>query len=225
MPQPEAWTLRQKIIGVLLRLARLEAGKSLKECGQVLDLSSGVVSSIERGKRGISLPELELLAYYLGVSLDHFFNNQITLSSPSPEEVPGAEVLTLRQRIIGVLLRQARLDMDLSQAELAKRVGLPKSRLSQYEQGEKPIPLVELEELAGALDVPLSHFLDEGVGPVGEQQQREKEWRQFAALPPEVRAFVVQPVNLSYLQLAMRLSDVPAGGLRDIAASLLDITF
>ena len=45
MAQPEKWTLRQKIIGVLLRQARLEVGKTLKECGQVLGFSSGVVSA------------------------------------------------------------------------------------------------------------------------------------------------------------------------------------
>lgn len=225
MPQLEAWTLRHKIIGVLLRHARLEAGKSLKECGQVLGVSSGIISSFERGKRGISLPEMELLAYYLGVPLDHLLNNGMVSSGHPLEELPGEEVLALRHRIIGTLLRQARLDLDLSQVELAKRVGLPKGRLSQYEQGEKPIPLAELEALARALEVPLTHFLDEGVGPVGEQQLREKEWQQFAELPPDVRAFVLQPVNLSYLRLAMRLSGVQADELRNIAASLLDITF
>ncbi len=224
MPQPEAWTIRQKIIGVLLRQTRLEAGKSLKECGQVLGLSSGVLSAIERGERGISLPELELIAYYLGVPLEHLLNNQTAPPSPTPEELPGQEVLMLRHRIIGALLRQARSAVDLSQAELAGRVGLPKSRLSQYELGEKPIPLVELEELAKVLEVPLTHFLDEGLGPIGEQQQLAREWRQFSELPPAVRTFVLQPVNWSYLQLAMRLSQVPANGLRDIAASLLDIT-
>lgn len=224
MPQPETWTIRQKIIGVLLRQARLEAGKSLKQCGQVLGLSSGVLSTVERGERGISLPELELIAYYLGVPLEHLINNQTAPPSPAPEELPGQEVLMLRHRIIGALLRQARSAMDLSQAELAERVGMPKSRLSQYELGEKPIPLVELEELAKALEVPLSHFLDEGGGPIGEQQRRMREWRQFSELPPAVRTFVLQPANLSYLQLAMRLSQVPASGLRDIAASLLDIT-
>ena len=231
MLQPEAGRIRQKIIGVLLRQARLETGKSLKECGQVLGLSSSVVSAIEHGERAISLPELELIAFYLGVPLDHFLDSQATPASPTPfrrtqraEELPGAEVLMLRHRIIGARLRQARLDLDLSQAELAGQVGLPKGRLSGYELGEKPIPLAELEQMAKVLEVPLAHFLDEGVGPVGERQRREREWRQFAELPPAVRAFVLQPVNLGYLQLAMHLSEVPASRLREIAASLLDIT-
>jgi transcriptional regulator with XRE-family HTH domain len=225
MPQPEAWTLRQKIIGVLLRQARLEAGKTLKECGQVLGFSSGVVSAIEHGKRAISLPELELLAYYLSVPVDYFLDNGNAPSDPSLEELPSEEVLMLRHRIIAALLNQTRSEQGLSQRELAEMAGLSKRRLSQYEQGQTPIPLVELEAMAKALDVPLTYFLDEGIGPVGEHQQHEREWRQFAELPPDVRAFVLEPVNLSYLRMAMHLSQVPADGLRNIAASLLDITF
>jgi transcriptional regulator with XRE-family HTH domain len=224
MPQPDAWTLRQKITGVLLRQARLAAGKSLKECGEIVGFSSSALSAIERGKRSISLPELELLAYYLGVSLNELLNDQKPSSSPPAETLPRAELLMLRHRIIGALLRQARFEQDLTQAELAKKVGVSKRRLSQYELGQKPVPIVELEVLAETLGMPLTHFLDEGIGPIGEQQQREKEWQQFVTLPPEVRTFVLQPTNLSYVQLAMQLSAVPADGLRNIAASLLDIT-
>lgn len=225
MSQSEAWTIRQKIIGVLLRQARQEAGKSLKECGQVLRLSSSVISAIEHGKRGISLPEIELLAYYLEVPLEQLLDGETGSARTPIEELPGAEILELRHRIIGALLRQARQAMDFSRAEMATQVGLPQSRLAQYERGQKPIPVVELEALATVLAVPLTHFLDEQVGSVGEQQRLERDWRQFGKLPSDVRAFVLEPANLSYLQLAMSLSAVPAHGLRDIAASLLEITF
>ena len=83
----------------------------------------------------------------------------------------------------------------------------------------------DLAAIAEVLELPLSYFLDEGVGPVGERQQREKEWRLFVDLDAEVRAFVLEPANRSYLQLAMSLSDIPADGLRNIAANLLEITF
>jgi len=225
MPQKEAWAIRQKIAGVLLRQTRLDAGKSLKECAQILGLSTGKVSAIEHGRRAISLPELEVLAYYYGVTLDHLLNGTGKTPRTQAEELPSAELLALRHRIVGALLRQARLDMDLNQAELSTQLGVSKRRLSQYELGERPIPLVELEAMADIFEVALTHFMDEGIGPVGEQQQREKEWQQFSKLPPEVRAFVLEPTNLNYLQLAMSLSAVPADRLRNIAASLLDITF
>ena len=225
MPQQEAWTLRQRITGVLLRQARLDSGKTLKDCGQVLGLSSSTLSAIEHGRRGISLPELEMLAYYLEVPLDQLLNSGAEPTRASIETLASEELLALRHRIVGALLRRVRLEQDLNQAELAGRVGVPRRRLSEYELGEKPIPLVELEAMAEILEVPLAYFLDEGVGPIGEQQRREREWQRFSQLPPDVRAFVLVPTNLGYLQLAMSLSAVPAEGLRRIAASLLEITF
>jgi transcriptional regulator with XRE-family HTH domain len=152
-------------------------------------------------------------------------NNRDESSFELDEDLPSEDVLALRQRIIGTSLRQARRELDIPQSKLAELVGIPKGRMSKYEQGEKPIPIVELEAIAEALELPLNHFLDEGVGPVGERQQQEKEWRLFADLSPEVRAFILEPANRSYLQLAMSLSDIPADGLRNIAANLLEITF
>lgn len=224
MPEKEASTLRQKITGVLLRQARLDAGKTLKECGQVLGLSSSAVSAMEHGRRPISLPELEVLAFYLGAPLEHLLDGDSEAAHVSVESMPSEELLALRHRIVGALLRQARLDLDLSQAELAKTIGVPASRISQYELGEKPIPLVDLEAIAQILEIPLTHFLDEGIGPTGKQQQFDREWRRFGNLPPDVRSFIVEPTNLDYIKLAMSLSAVSADKLRSIAASLLEIT-
>jgi transcriptional regulator with XRE-family HTH domain len=224
MPENEVWTIRQKITGVLLRQARLDTGKSLKECGQAVGLSSSALSAIEHGRRAISLPELEMLAYYLEVPLEQLLNGSSESQQTPIEALPSNELLALRHRIIGAVLRQARVDQDLNQAELAEKVGVSKRRLSQYELGERPIPLVELEAMAEALDIPIARFLDEGVGPIGEQQQVEREWQQFVKLPPEIRTFVLEPTNLGYVKLAMSLSAAPADRLRDIAASLLDIT-
>ncbi len=224
MPENEARILRQKITGVLVRQARVDAGKSLKDCGLVLGLTSGAISAIEYGRRAISLPEIEMLAYYFGVPLEYFLDGGTEAANTPAEELPSEELLKLRHRIVGASLRQARLNLDLSQSELSKSIGVSKRKLSQYELGETPIPLVELEAMTEILQVPLAYFLDEGVGPVGEEQQRQREWRRFSDLSPEVRSFVLEPANQAYLQLAMSLSAVPADRLRNIAASLLDIT-
>jgi transcriptional regulator with XRE-family HTH domain len=224
MAKEEVWTIRQKITGVLLRQARTNAGKSLKECGQVLGLSSSTLSAIEHGRRPISLPELELLAYYLGASLDSFLNGNSEPAATPIEELPIDEWLSLRHRIVGALLRQARLELDLTQAEVAERLGISDSQLSEYELGESPIPLVELEAMAEILDVPVSHFLDVAIGPIGEHQQLNAQWKQFVELPLDTRAFVLEPSNMDYLRVAMSLSAVPAEKLRKIAASLLEIT-
>lgn len=223
MTRQGAQAIRNKILGVLLRQARMNAGKSLKECAELLDVSPGIISAYEKGENEISLPEIEILAYFLDTGLEFFLDKQ---SAPKPAaSLPGASVLTVRHRIIGVKLRQARLSINMSQKDLADQINIPTSRLSQYERGLKSIPLVELEEIAQALEVPLGYFLDQGVGTVGKQQQRETDWKRFNEMPVELRDFVLEPVNRRYIQVAMRLSQVPTEGLRNIAAGLLDITF
>ncbi len=49
-------TLRNKIIGVLLRDARLRAGKTLQDCAAVLDCSPGTITQFELGRKPLSPP-------------------------------------------------------------------------------------------------------------------------------------------------------------------------
>jgi transcriptional regulator with XRE-family HTH domain len=139
--------------------------------------------------------------------------------------VPLQEVLALRHRIVGALLRKARMEADVSQKELAQVLNCSSKRLSSYEYGERPIPLAELELLAQHLHLPLEYFLDNQEGPVGEWQRQQEAWCRFQELPEEIREFIVQPINVRYLEVAMKLSQMPAGGLRAIAEGLLDITY
>ena len=79
--------------------------------------------------------------------------------------------------------------------------------------------------LARELNLPLEYFLDSQEGSVGEWQREQDMWRRFRELPQEVQEFVVQPINIRYLEVAMRLAEMPVGGLRGIAEGLLDITY
>ncbi len=225
MINEETRAIRRKIIGVLLRQARLEAGKSLKECAAFLGISSSTLSAYEHGRREISLPELELLAYLLKVPLEYFLDVEPeNPDRPSETISSGADLLLVRQRIVGALLRQARQDAGISQKELAQVIGCSPGRIAQYEYGQRPIPILELEAIANFLGLSLSYFQDEETGPVAKQLRLYREWRQFQQLPPEVRAFVLDPLNRHYIEVARQLSEMPAGALRDLAAGLLEIT-
>lgn len=122
-------------------------------------------------------------------------------------------------------MRQARLEAGLSQKELAKVAGCSTSRLSAHEHGEQSIPLAQLELLAQYLHLPLEYFLDDQEGPVGEWHRQQDVWRRLRELPREVQEFVILPINIKYLEVAMKLAQMPAGGLRAIAEGLLDITY
>lgn len=220
----EKLILRNRVIGLLLRDARERAEKTKRECATALGVSTGTITAYEEGRKPISLPELEVLAYALDTLVERFWERDPKLA-PEEEPLPLQEVLALRHRIVGALLRQARLDADISQKELAEVLSCSTGRLSSYEYGKRPIPLAELEVLAQHLNLPLKYFLDTQEGPIGEWNRREENLRYFCELSKEIQEFVSRPINIRYLEVAMRLAEMPVGGLRDIAEGLLDITY
>ncbi len=131
--------LRKKILGLRIRQARLNSGLTLKEVGQALGISVGLISEIEFGRRDATLPQLEVMALLFRVPIAYFWSEEPL------EEVersfPTIEAIALRQRIIGVLLRQARTEAGHSQKDLANLLGVPASRISDYELGRAESPL------------------------------------------------------------------------------------
>jgi len=225
-PASDVLTIRRKIIGVLLQGARLRSGKSKKECAEAIDVSVAAITQFEEGRKDIALPQLELLAYALNVPVSTFFKDkdQDKLVSEEPA-LPIEQVMQLRQRIIGVLLRQARTEAGNSQKEIAEALGISARRIAQYEYGHRPMPVAELQQIADYLRLPITYFLDEGVGRVGQREQLQSQFERFSELPDDVRAFVSRYINLPYLRVAIRISDMDADRIRKIAEGLLDITY
>lgn len=215
-------TLRDRIIGVLLRHTRRQDGRTKAECADALGVSANTIDAYEEGRKPISLPELEVLGYVLDTPVVDFLEREPELRARADGSDSQA-ILRLRQRIIGVLLRQARLDCGMSQEELAELLGCSSKRIADYEHSKRPIPVTELEALARHLDVPLEHFLDGEKGPVGEWHRQERIDRNFHGLPTELQMFVTNPVNIKYLELAVKLSEMPVSKLRGIAEGLLEI--
>jgi transcriptional regulator with XRE-family HTH domain len=216
--------LRNRIIGVLLRDARRRAGRTKAECADAIGVSPRTIDAYEEGRTPISLPELEVLGYVLGTPIDRFWESEPKLEAE--EDSPDLQaMLKLRNRIIGVLLRQARLEADMTQQGLAEILDCSPSRISDYERAEQPIPVVELEVLGRHLGLPMGYFLDGQEGTVGAWHRRQARDRRFHELPESVQAFVVKPVNVKFIEVAMRLSEMSASKLRGIAEGLLEITY
>lgn len=218
--------MRAKILGVLLKDARLASDKSLKECADALGCSASQYTAYEAGHKSPSLPELELLAFFLDTPLTHFWGNQAKSEAEErgPAQLPAAALTSLRDRIIGAQLRKARTNARIRLKDLANALGLTPGRLSAYEFGEKSIPLPELEAIASRLNLSVEDLF-ETRGPVGEWDSARRALERLQQLPPDLREFVTQPMNESYLRLAHRLSQLPTDRLRGIAESLLDITY
>ncbi len=218
-------TIRTKKLGVLIRDARLTARRSVQDCAEALGIRKGLFRSYEEGERSPSLPELEALVYYLGLPLDHFWSKEIKSTSTSPiKNIDLSKLMTIRQRKIGALLRQERMNASMSIRNLANKTGIAGARIKAYELGESPIPLPELEVLVAALGGRVESFFDRH-GPIGQWMLSEEAVREFLELPLELRQFVATPVNRPYLELAMKLSSMSRDKLRAVAENLLDITY
>lgn len=57
------------------------------------------------------------------------------------------------------LLRQIRLDANLTQHQLAEKIGQTQSYVSKYENGEQRLDLIELEAVCKAAGTSLTDFV------------------------------------------------------------------
>lgn len=222
---PSALTIRAKILGTLIRDARQARGRAVEECAQVVGVTPEVFEAFELGEQMISLPELELISYFLDAPLDNFWEKEPTIATDYPKQFSNREqLLRLRNRMIGAQLRQARLEANLSPEELAEKTEISVERIKAYEVGREAVPLPELEAVSGILQRSIREFQDEH-GPVGEWNARQRALRDFMALPLELQVFVSRPINRPYLELALRLNDMSVDKLRGVAEGLLEITY
>ena len=213
---------RAKMLGNLIKEARDHAGRSTEECADVLRLSAETYVAAEAGEHPISLPDLEVLSLYLNVPMGYFWGSETLIEKP---HVDYMNMVALRHRVIGVLLRQHRLKGKRSVQELAEELDVPVTQIEAYESGSQPIPYLHLEALGRFLEVSVSSFLDADRGPLGRHEAELRLLRQFGELSPEMQAFLANPQNMIYLETAQRLSKMNVTKLRQIAESILEITW
>lgn len=219
----ESYRLRGKMLGVLLRDARLGAARTVEDCARLLRVAPAVIESWEYGEAVPSLPQLELLAYYLDVPVSHFWSTETLKSGHGEKMDVQHEYLSLRDRMIGALLRQAREEVGLSEDQLSDMTNISVEQITHYELGELSIPMHELSVLSGSVKRNLSYFL-ESSSQIGELLATREVWKHFANLPEEMRAFAADPKNVGFLDIALMFSRMPTERLRQIGASILDIT-
>lgn len=219
----ESYRIRGKMLGVLLRDARVSAARTVEDCARLLHVTNAEIEAWEFGDLVPTLPQLELLAYYLDVPISHFWGGEATQSSRSGYEHNQPEYVTLRNRMIGALLRQAREEGGVSLEELSASSGLSIQQITRYELGEEAPPMHELSVLAGGVKQNISYFL-ESSSQIGNLLALRESWKHFAELPDDIRKFAADPTNIGFIHIAVMLSQMPADRLRQVGASILDIT-
>lgn len=67
----------------------------------------------------------------------------------------------MKKSRLAALLRQVRLDANLTQSQLAEKIGQTQSYVSKYENGEQRLDLIELEAVSKAVGISLTNFVEQ----------------------------------------------------------------
>jgi transcriptional regulator with XRE-family HTH domain len=217
--------IRMKKLAIMISDARRVSRRSGEECAAVMGASTGEFQSFERGKAAPSLPQLEALAFYLDVPVEHFWGNQVLNENKAMlDSTANLTLRRLRDRYLGTRLRQLRTEAAITPEELAEKTSLSTEKIEQYESGRAPIPLPDLESIVRALNTRVEDVFDKS-GPIGDWRTQKEAMRSFLDLSQRHQQFVSKPVNIPYIELAIRLSDLSVERLRAIAEGILEITF
>ncbi len=65
----------------------------------------------------------------------------------------------MKKTVLTYLLRQIRLEANLTQVQVAQMIGQKQSYVSKYESGEQRLDLIELEAICNATGVTLTDFI------------------------------------------------------------------
>ncbi|MBL8131268.1 MAG: helix-turn-helix domain-containing protein [Anaerolineae bacterium] len=218
----ESFRIRARMVGLLLLDARRKAQRPQEDCARLARVSLEQYDRWESGDDVPSLPQLEVLAYFLEVPVSHFWGMD-TLEARGENPVGAQnEYLALRDRMIGALLRSAREERERSLDDLSAETGLPADLIERYELGELPAPMHELTVLSNAVRKNITYFL-ESYSQLGELLAMREEWKHFTALPEEIRRFAANPLNIGFIEIAIMFSQMPADRLRKIGESVLSI--
>lgn len=217
--------LRAKTLGALIRDARQANEKSVEECARAIGVTTETFQTFEAGDRAPSLPELEGIAYFLDVPLEHFWESKPLTATPLAKKHANVlKAISLRHRIVGAQIRQARMEAGIQMEALSRWTEIDQARLEAYELGIEPIPIPQLEVLSGFLSRSIREFYDRH-GPVGVWVTQQRAIEQFMSMPIELQDFIAKPINRPYLELAVRLSEMSVDRLRAVAEGLLEITY
>lgn len=219
----ELYELRARMLGVLVRDARIASGYAVEDIADTLNVNPDTVVNWEFGREVPSLPQLELLAFFLQIPVSHFWGSETLVEQQSRRGIDGDEYQIVRNHMIGIMLRTQREANQWTVDQVATAAGLDYDDVVMYEEGRMPVPMTAIAALASVLRVNLSYFLED-TGRIATFFEVREALKALETMPDDIREFVSKPSNQAYIRVAMSLAHMPTEALRALAEGLLDIT-
>lgn len=215
------------VITKRIKFIRKSKQRSMHDCAKILGLSRETYHGIETGTAQLTLPELELLAIYLGVDLSDFLDDDQghPFYAAFLKEELRPRYVELREKMIRARIVQEVAHKDLTLDEMAADTHITEENLQAYHNGLTPIPMQDLIAISNYLELPLQSFSepiwpgDKSKNAKGEQGQWQPE---FAPTPanaePNDGPFNEDPFS----DLMAALKKLPPQDQADIAKIILE---
>ena len=144
---------------------------------------------------------------------------------PKPQPIDPAEARTVRARMLGVLIRDARQDSGFSEQDVATMLAVPVEDYMTWEYGFATPSLPLLEVLAYILKVPVSHFW--GTQTLEQQQlERRIDSDEYITLRTRMIGLTVrskrEALGISDADFAQKI-DIPLEHLQGFEAGIYQI--
>lgn len=202
-----------------LQKAREYRGISLKETAALMGISTGVLSSYEKGKSFPTLAVLESLSYIYHIPV-HILVSPDALEdfTDQPDADQLQQLIKIRQNIQTTLLQMAFEESGLSQKALAMSAGISRSKVKRYLDGD-PITVDDLKKISEALGIEFSRFIDKE-SQIGLWQASQTAYERFAALPEKITQFLFETNNWDFINTAYALRSLDPSELELVIHSL-----
>jgi len=196
---PRYYELRNRMLGIQIKKNRYQQNQSVEQLAQVCEITPSDLETYENGQTPIPLPLFLKISEVLHLPYERIQPAE----SISPVEIEVPPVVQPDE-----ILQQLVPEPTMATESDFVEPPITQSDANPIPQGPEPVVLNETIPVLTEENIPSLQSLIE----------------EFPGISDELREFITKPVNVPYLELAMRLSRMDAKKLRDIAESLLEIT-
>lgn len=182
-------------------------GQNLHSCAAFLNISKEDYLRFEQGSMMLSLPEIELLAAYLGVSPGIFFqdddweNAKLNLLDDHIQP----QFTKLRDKMIKTKISTKMNETEISPEAFSEETGIPLSDLNAYRNGEQSIPLNHLLIISDALGIPSREL----IAPLWDEKPKNKPQMSYKQQENSVKESQAEAQSVPYDQLRRALQQLP----------------
>jgi transcriptional regulator with XRE-family HTH domain len=197
---------------------------SLHDCARLLGTSTGRYLAFEQGEESLSLPEIEILAYYFGIPLMECLEGQINPSMRFSllEEDKRTAYIHLREKWIHSRIALETENKGMEVGDLVESLGISEERLEEYKSGKLPIPLDHLQKICMQFDIPLDDFFPElEISELENKQSFKQAVGQWNPEFPQGDS-AGGSNEITYHQLLAALKEIPEADQAQIAKIILD---